>query len=218
MQTQEVDIPADDVRLKGILTIPADAHAIVVFAHGSGSGRASPRNRQVADVLHEAGLATLLFDLLTEQEHQVDLVSAEYRFDIPLLANRLETALDWIYASPDTESLPVGLFGASTGAAAALIAASVLPDDVGAVVSRGGRADLAGDALPHVEAPTLLIVGELDEDVVHLNQLAASQLQCEHRIMIVADATHLFEEPGTLDHAARLACDWFLAKLMPVAG
>ncbi|MGN6229880.1 MAG: dienelactone hydrolase family protein [Trinickia sp.] len=218
MQTQEVDIPAGDVLLKGVLTIPRDAHAIVVFAHGSGSGRSSPRNRHVADVFHEAGLATLLFDLLTEQEHQLDVVSAQYRFDVPLLAGRLEAALDWLYVSRDTESLRVGLFGASTGAAAALIAASVLPDDVGAVVSRGGRADLAGDALPHVEAPTLLIVGELDEDVLQLNQLAASRLQCEHRIMIVADATHLFEEPGTLDHAARLACDWFLSKLMPIAG
>lgn len=218
MQTLEVDIPAGDVVLRGKLTIAPDAHAIVVFAHGSGSSRLSPRNQYVANVLHEAGLATLLFDLLTEQEHQLDLASARYRFNVELLAGRLEAALDWLYASPITESLAIGLFGASTGAAAALIAASVLPDDVGAVVSRGGRPDLAGDALPHVEAPTLLIVGELDHDVVHLNQLAASRLQCENRIMIVADATHLFEEPGTLDQAARLARDWFLAKLMPLPG
>ena len=213
MQTLEVDIPARDVLLKGSLAISPDAHAIVIFAHGSGSGRMSPRNLQVAGVLQEAGFATLLFDLLTDEEHEADLVSAQYRFDIALLAGRLEAVLDWIHASPQTHSLAVGLFGASTGAAAALVAASVLPDDVRAVVSRGGRPDLAGDALPHVEAPTLLIVGELDEEVIRLNQLAANRLQCEHRIMIVSDATHLFEEPGTLDHAARLACDWFLAKL-----
>jgi dienelactone hydrolase len=218
LQTQEVGIAAGGVQLNGALTIPEAAHAIVVFAHGSGSSRSSPRNRHVAEVLHAAGLATLLFDLLTEQEHRLDQVSGQYRFDIPLLAGRLEAVLDWLYASPGTDSLRVGLFGASTGAAAALIAASVLPDDVGAVVSRGGRADLAGDALPHVEAPTLLIVGEHDEEVLQLNQLAATRMQCEHRIMIVADATHLFEEPGTLDHAARLACDWFLSKLMPVIG
>lgn len=218
MHTQEVDVPAGDVLLKGTLTLAPQAQAIVVFAHGSGSGRTSPRNRYVADVLHQAGLATLLFDMLTEQEHELDVVSAQYRFDIDLLAHRLEAALDWLYTWPDAQSLAVGLFGASTGAAAALVAASVLPDDVGAVVSRGGRVDLAGDALPLVEAPTLLVVGELDEDVVHLNQLAASRMECEHRIMIVAGATHLFEEPGTLEHAAHLACDWFVSKLMPIGG
>lgn len=214
MQTQAVVIADDDVQLEGFLTIPADAHAIVVFAHGSGSSRLSPRNQQVAQVLQDAGFATLLFDLLTEQEQQRDAESADYRFDIPLLARRLEASLDWLLTRDDTHSLTVGLFGASTGAAAALVAAADLLDEVGAVVSRGGRPDLAGDALKHVEAPTLLIVGELDEDVIGLNQLAASQFQCEHRVMTVADATHLFEEPGTLDQAARLACDWFLAKLM----
>lgn len=218
MQTQAVVIADDDVQLEGFLTIPADAHAIVVFAHGSGSSRLSPRNQQVAQVLQDAGFATLLFDLLTEQEQQRDAESADYRFDIPLLARRLEASLDWLLTRDDTHSLTVGLFGASTGAAAALVAAADLLDEVGAVVSRGGRPDLAGDALKHVEAPTLLIVGELDEDVIGLNQLAASQFQCEHRVMTVADATHLFEEPGTLDQAARLACDWFLAKLMPPIG
>lgn len=218
MQTQAVVIADDDVQLEGFLTIPADAHAIVVFAHGSGSSRLSPRNQQVAQVLQDAGFATLLFDLLTEQEQQRDAESADYRFDIPLLARRLEASLDWLLTRDDTHSLTVGLFGASTGAAAALVAAADLLDEVGAVVSRGGRPDLAGDALKHVEAPTLLIVGELDEDVIGLNQLAASQFQCEHRVMTVADATHLFEEPGTLDQAARLACDWFLAKLMSPIG
>lgn len=218
MQTQAVVIVDDDVQLEGFLTIPADAHAIVVFAHGSGSSRLSPRNRQVAQVLQDAGFGTLLFDLLTEREQQLDAVSGEYRFDIALLARRLEGALDWLLSRADTRSLTVGLFGASTGAAAALVAAADLLDEVGAVVSRGGRPDLAREALGHVEAPTLLIVGELDEDAIGLNQLAAAQLQCEHRLSIVADATHLFEEPGTLDQAARLARDWFLAKLMPPIG
>lgn len=218
MQTQAVVIADDYVQLEGFLAIPADAHAIVVFVHGSGSSRHSPRNQHVAQVLQDAGFATLLFDLLTAHEQQLDAASGEYRFNIPLLARRLEGALDWLLTREDTRSLAVGLFGASTGAAAALVAAADLLDEVGAVVSRGGRPDLARDALAHVEAPTLLIVGELDEDVIRLNQLAASQLQCEHRLTIVADATHLFEEPGTLDHAARLACDWFLAKLMPPIG
>ncbi|MGN6650318.1 dienelactone hydrolase family protein [Trinickia sp.] len=218
MQTQTVVIADDEVQLDGDLTIPTDAHAIVVFVHGSGSSRLSPRNQHVAQVLQEAGFATLLFDLLTAQEQRIDAASAEYRFNIPLLARRLESVLDWLLSREDTRSLTVGLFGASTGAAAALVAAADLLDEVGAVVSRGGRPDLARDALTQVEAPTLLIVGELDDDVIRLNQLAAGQLRCEHRLMIVADATHLFEEPGTLDHAARLACDWFLAKLMPPIG
>jgi putative phosphoribosyl transferase len=218
MQTQAVVIADDYVQLEGFLTIPHDAHAIVVFAHGSGSSRLSPRNQHVAQVLQDAGFATLLFDLLTAHEQQLDAVSGEYRFNIPLLARRLEGALDWLLTREDTRSLTVGLFGASTGAAAALVAAADLLDEVGAVVSRGGRPDLARDALAHVEAPTLLIVGERDEDVIRLNQSAAAQMSCEHRLMIVADATHLFEEPGTLDQAARLACDWFLAKLMPPIG
>jgi dienelactone hydrolase len=218
LHTSEVDVPAGEVMLNGMLTMAPDARAIVVFAHGNGPGRASVCNRQIADMLHEAGVATLELDLLTERERQLDLVSAEYGFNVDLLAGRLVAALDWLYSSPDTESLAVGLLGTSTGAAAALVAASVLPDDVAAVVSRGGRADLAGDALALVEAPTLLIVGALDEAVVDLTQFAASRMQCEHRIMSVADATHRFEEPGTLDHAARLACDWFLAKLMPIGG
>lgn len=218
MQTQAVVIADDYVQLEGFLTIPRDAHAIVVFAHGSGSSRLSPRNQYVAQVLQEAGFATLLFDLLTTQENRLDAASAEYRFNIPLLARRLEGALDWLQARDDTRALAVGLFGASTGAAAALVAASARPGEVDAVVSRGGRPDLAREALAHVQAPTLLIVGEHDEDVIRLNQLAAGHMRCEHRLMIVADATHLFEEPGTLEHAARLACDWFAAKLVPPIG
>lgn len=224
MQTQEIAIPADDAMLKGVLTIPPDAYAIVVFAHGIGRGHWSSRNQSIADALHQAGLATLLWhcgpdlDWMTEQEQQLDGRSAEGEFGIELLARRLETVLDWLYCCPDTESLTTGLFGVGAGAAAALIAASVLPDDVGAVVSLGGRPDLARDVLKHVEAPTLLIVGEMDEEAIALNQLGAGELQCEHRIMIVADAGQRFEEPGTLDHAMRLTCDWFVSKLLPIAG
>jgi predicted alpha/beta-hydrolase family hydrolase len=224
MQTQEIAIPADEAVLKGVLTIPSDAYAIVLFAHGSGRGRSSAHNQYIADALHQAGLATLQWhcdtdlDSAIEQEQQFDGRSAEGEFGIESLARRLELALDWLYRCPDTEALTIGLFGVGASAAAALIAASVLPDDVGAVVSLGGRPDLARGVLQHVEAPTLFIVGEMDEEAIRLNQLGASEVQCEHRIMIVADAGQRFEEPGTLDHAMRLTCDWFVSKLLPIVG
>jgi dienelactone hydrolase len=185
---------------------------VVVFAHGSGSSRFSPRNREVAATLRSRGLATLLMDLLTQEEDEVDQRTAEHRFDIDLLAGRLVGAAEWLAGSP-TGSLPVGFFGASTGAAAALVAAAHLGDRVAAVVSRGGRPDLAGAALPAVTAPTLLIVGGRDDVVIDLNRQAAQRMTAEHGIEIVPGATHLFEEPGTLDRVSTLAGDWFLAHL-----
>ncbi|WP_175751367.1 MULTISPECIES: dienelactone hydrolase family protein [Burkholderia] len=214
MQTLYVEIPVDYVTLDGILEIPDDASAIVVFVHGSGSSRFSPRNRQVAAGLQHAGFATLLFDLLTLEEQHHDDVDATYRFNIALLARRLNATLAWLAQRPDVGMLRVGLFGASTGAAAALVSAAGT-SIVGAVVSRGGRPDLAWTTLPSVRAPTLLIVGELDTDVIRLNQKAAGQLTCEHRIAIVAGATHLFEEPGALDEVTRLAVGWFERWLRP---
>ncbi|RQZ23732.1 alpha/beta hydrolase [Burkholderia sp. Bp9017] len=214
MQTLYVEIPVDYVTLDGILEIPDDASAIVVFVHGSGSSRFSPRNRQVAAGLQHAGFATLLFDLLTLEEQHHDDVDATYRFNIALLARRLNATLAWLAQRPDVGMLRVGLFGASTGAAAALVSAAGT-SIVGAVVSRGGRPDLAWTTLPSVRAPTLLIVGELDTDVIRLNQKAAGQLTCEHRIAIVAGATHLFEEPGALDEVTRLAAGWFERWLRP---
>jgi len=185
----------------------------VVFAHGSGSSRHSPRNRYVAGVLQQAGLATLLIDLLTAAEEQVDLQTAHLRFDIDLLAARLAGAADWLAAQPATADLGLGLFGASTGAAAALVAAAQRPGAVRAIVSRGGRPDLAGAALPQVQAPTLLIVGGADVPVIGMNESAAAQMRAPHRLVIVPGATHLFEEPGTLEAVARLARDWFTAHL-----
>lgn len=208
MQKLEVEIPVDYVTLGGTLEKPDAARAIVVFAHGSGSSRFSPRNRQVAAGLHGAGFATLLFDLLTEDEQGHDSVDATYRFNIALLARRLSATLAWLRGWPDIAALPVGLFGASTGAAAALVAAAQT-DSVGAVVSRGGRPDLASTALASVTAPTLLIVGGLDGQVIRLNREAAAQMNCKHRIEIVPGATHLFEEPGALEEVTRLAIDWF---------
>ncbi|WP_175842723.1 dienelactone hydrolase family protein [Burkholderia contaminans] len=212
MLTLEVEIPVDYVALGGILEIPDDARALVAFAHGSGSSRFSPRNRKVAAGLHRAGIATLLFDLLTLDEQRHDEVDATYRFNIALLARRLEATLIWLTQRSDVGPLRVGLFGASTGAAAALVAAAGA-SRVGAIVSRGGRPDLARTALPSVCAPTLLIVGELDTEVIRLNRKAAGQLTCEHQVAIVAGATHLFEEPGTLDEVTRLAVDWFVRWL-----
>jgi putative phosphoribosyl transferase len=208
-----VVIPADDVRLAGDLTLPDDARGVVVFAHGSGSGRFSPRNRAVAAVLARAGLATLLMDLLTEQEEAVDLRTRQLRFDIGLLGRRVVTTIDWLASEPSTSDLPVGCFGASTGAAAALIAAAERPARVGAVVSRGGRPDLAGDALRRVQAPTLLIVGGNDPEVLRLNEEALAALPGEARLEIVPGAGHLFEEPGALERVAVLARDWFLRHL-----
>jgi dienelactone hydrolase len=208
-----VKIPAETVRLDGDLVVPAGARGIVVFAHGSGSSRHSPRNRHVAAALRQGGLATLLMDLLTREEEAVDVRTGRLRFDIGLLARRLVGAVDWVRAAPDTGHLAVGCFGASTGAAAALIAAAERPDIVAAVVSRGGRPDLAGDALARVKAPTLLIVGGDDAPVIDMNREALARLDAEARLEIVPGATHLFEEPGTLEEVARLARDWFVRWL-----
>lgn len=212
MQVSEIAIPIDNTRLDGALTMPQDACGIVVFAHGSGSSRFSPRNRAVAATLVSAGLATLLFDLLDRDEERADDSTGVYRFDIGLLARRLSAAIAWVGAQPACRALPLGLFGASTGAAAALVAAAHEPA-VRAIVSRGGRPDLAGDALEHVVAPTLLIVGARDEQVLHLNRLAAARLTCDTAIEIVPGATHLFEEPGALDAVARIAAAWFVRWL-----
>jgi dienelactone hydrolase len=208
--TQTVSLDADGITLTGDLVLPDAARGIVCFAHGSGSSRHSPRNREVAGVLQHAGLATLLMDLLGEDEERVDRVTAELRFDIPLLGRRVTAAIDRLGERADTAGLPLGLFGASTGAAAALMAAAERADRVRAVVSRGGRPDLAGDALPAVRAPVLLIVGGEDRQVLGMNERAAAELTAEHRVLVIPGATHLFEEPGTLEAAADAARDWFL--------
>jgi putative phosphoribosyl transferase len=210
-----VRVPAGDVMLEGDLSVPAAAHGVVLFAHGSGSSRHSPRNRYVAQALNEAKLATLLLDLLTPDEEAVDRRTGHLRFDIGLLAGRLIHATDWIGRQPQTQQLAVGYFGASTGAAAALMAAVERADVVGAVVSRGGRPDLAGPALPRVRAPTLLIVGGHDDVVIELNEEALDQLRCEKSLVIIPGATHLFEEPGALEEVARLARAWFAGHLTP---
>lgn len=206
-------IAADGVELHGDLHVPDDATGVVLFAHGSGSSRHSPRNRFVAEGLRKAGVATLLIDLLTEEEERVDMNTRHLRFDIELLARRLIGPIEWLGFEEDTKALPVGLFGASTGAGAALVAASMRPATVRAVVSRGGRPDLAGEALAHVRAPTLLIVGGNDRTVIELNERAQAALPNETRLEIVSGAGHLFEEPGTLDEVVRLARDWFVAHL-----
>ncbi len=211
--TREIPVKAGEVTLPAFLTVPGNAKGIVVFVHGSGSSRFSSRNRYVAEVLNEGGLATLLFDLLTPEEHAIDQVTAELRFDIGLLSHRTIATLDWLAAEAGLGSLPVGLFGASTGAAAALNAAAARPDQVRAVVSRGGRPDLALAALPEVQAPTLLIVGGRDEPVIEMNEEAARHLQAPWELVIVEGATHLFEEPGALEQVAALARDWFLRHL-----
>ena len=212
-----VRVPAGSVTLDGNLSLPAEAGGIVLFAHGSGSSRHSPRNRYVARLLNEAKLATLLIDLLTQQEEAIDMRTAQLRFDIELLAERLVAATDWLTQQPETRHLRLGYFGASTGAGAALVAAAERPDVVGAVVSRGGRPDLAGPALERVRAPTLLIVGGNDSPVIELNWTALAQLRCEKQLVIIPGATHLFEEPGALDEVARLAREWFKRHLMPAA-
>jgi putative phosphoribosyl transferase len=208
-----VVIPAGGVSVSGDLTLPQDAPGVVVFAHGSGSGRFSPRNRAVAGALARAGLGTLLMDLLTEQEEAVDLRTRHLRFDIGLLGRRVVATVDWLASEPSTSQLPVGCFGASTGAAAALIAAAERPARVGAVVSRGGRPDLAGDALRRVRAPTLLIVGGNDPEVLRLNEEALAALSGEARLEVLPGAGHLFERPGELERVALLARDWFLRHL-----
>jgi dienelactone hydrolase len=214
-ENRYVQILSTGVRLEGIVSVPVDPKGLVIFVHGSGSSRHSPRNQFVAQTLQEGGLATLLFDLLTAYEEEIDMRTRHLRFDIDLLARRTAGVLEWLDLQPYAQDLKRGLFGASTGAAAALMAAAELPDRVDAVVSRGGRPDLAGPALPKVQAPTLLIVGGNDEVVIDLNKQALEQMQpgAEKKLMIVPGATHLFEEPGTLDYAARLAMEWFQAHL-----
>jgi dienelactone hydrolase len=207
---QRVTIPVGEHTLEGILYVPKDAQGIVLFAHGSGSGRTSSRNQSVAKVFNDAKLATLLFDLLTPEEERDDLKTLNFRFDIPFLASRLMAVTNWIVQQPLAHGLPVGYFGASTGAGAALVAAAKKSNLVKAVVSRGGRPDLAGDLLPLVVAPTLLIVGENDHPVVEMNEKALQLLQVTKRLEIIPGATHLFEEPGTLDQAAQLAQNWFV--------
>jgi dienelactone hydrolase len=210
---RSVRVEVGTALLVGDLALAPEARGIVVFAHGSGSGRRSPRNRQVAAALREAGLGTLLLDLLTEPEETADRRTGRLRFDIGLLARRLAGAVQWLADEPETTGLAVGYFGASTGGGAALVAAAEDPDAVAAVVSRGGRPDLAGDALPAVTAPTLLIVGGEDHQVLDLNRQALEQLTTEKRLAVVPGATHLFEEPGALDQVAALAADWFVRHL-----
>ena len=212
---RDVRIPAGDDALAGDLVVPAGAKALVLFAHGSGSSRHSPRNVWVAERLHQRAIATLLFDLLTGDEEQRDAVTREHRFDIALLGRRLVQAIDWSAAQPDVGRLPLGLFGASTGSAAALAAAAELGDRVSAVVSRGGRPDLAGEhALSAVTAPTLLIVGGDNEPVIALNERAQTLMRCERRLVIVPGASHLFEEPGALEQVATIAAEWFVEYLV----
>jgi pimeloyl-ACP methyl ester carboxylesterase len=213
-----VQIRAGAARLDGDLTVPQRAVGLVVFAHGSGSSRFSRRNRAVAQTLEDGGFATLLLDLLTPEEEAIDLRTREYRFDIDLLGHRVIAAIDWAAEESHISDLPIACFGASTGAAAALIAAAERPDDVRAVISRGGRPDLAGDALPQVQAPTLLIVGGADDVVIELNRAAMQRMRALVELAIVPGATHLFEEPGTLEQVSRLAVAWcrrYLGRTRP---
>lgn len=214
--TVELSIPVGEVALAGDLQVPDAAYGTVVFAHGSGSSRRSPRNRMVADRLYARGFATLLADLLSRDEEQLDRATGQLRFDIGLLADRLIAMVDTLARRWDTEGLPIGVFGASTGAAAALIAAAQRPELVRAVVSRGGRPDLAGGALDTVAAPTLLIVGGADPQVLQLNRQAAARIQAACRLHVVPGASHLFEEPGALDEVAEQAADWFTSHLPAV--
>jgi putative phosphoribosyl transferase len=208
-EERHVSIQFGSIRLEGSLVLPEDSRAAVLFAHGSGSSRHSPRNRYVARVLNDGNLATLLMDLLTPDEEAIDAQTAQLRFDISLLAERVVVATDWLVRYPETRNFSIGYFGASTGAAATLVAAARRPDVVGALVSRGGRPDLAGAALVHVRAPTLLIVGGNDFQVIELNRQAFAQLPAQKELVIVRGATHLFVEPGTLDEVTRLARAWF---------
>ncbi|WP_203350357.1 dienelactone hydrolase family protein [Streptomyces sp. S-9] len=209
MVSASVTVPSGAAALRGDLEVPAGARGVVLFAHGSGSSRLSPRNRAVAGVLRRAGFGTLLLDLLTATEEDEDAATGRHRFDIGLLAGRLAHAVDWLEDRPDAVDLPVGLFGASTGAAAALVAATERPRRVSAVVSRGGRPDLAGDALGLVACPVLLVVGGADPEVLDLNRRAARRMSAPHRLDVVPGATHLFGEPGALERVAELAAGWF---------
>ena len=206
----DVEIFAGRAALSGSLTIRENSEGLVLFAHGSGSSRHSPRNQFVASTLNRAGLGTLLFDLLTPEEEALDIHTREHRFNVSLLAERLVHATKWTRQQKETRDLNIGYFGSSTGAAAALVGAAELQQNVGAVVSRGGRPDLAGAALPRVKAPTLLIVGGNDDIVIELNEMARDQMRCEVKLEIIPGATHLFEEPGALEQVAKLASDWFV--------
>ena len=217
MAANEITIPVKGAKLGGALELSADALGLVIFAHGSGSSRHSPRNQYVARVLREAGVGTLLFDLLTAEEEQAEAYTRHLRFDIPFLANRLAEATRWALDEVTTRDLNAGYFGSSTGAAAALVAAATLLEEIGAVVSRGGRPDLAGDALDRVRAPTLLIVGGKDLEVLALNEEAYGKLQGEKALRRVPGASHLFEEPGTLEIVARMASEWFVNHLQPMS-
>lgn len=213
MKEETAVIPVNKAILEGNLQIPADARGIVLFAHGSGSGRFSPRNRYVAKMLNRAGIATLLIDLLTREEEEEDYATGEYRFDIELLAKRLEAATDWLKKKPITKNLTIGYYGASTGAAATLIAAAKFPKEVKTVVSRGGRPDLASQYLRKVKASTLFIVGGRDAVVLDLNKRAMEEIAAEKKLEIIPGATHLFEEPGKLEEVARLSVEWFSEHL-----
>lgn len=210
-----VHVPVGTNRLEGELGMPADPRGVVLFAHGSGSSRHSPRNQFVARALEHRGLATLLIDLLTPDEEAIDDQTAQYRFDLTMLAERLVAIVDWLRQQPDTKALPIGLFGASTGGGAALMAAAARPDDIVTVVSRGGRPDLAGQVLRDVFAPTLLIVGSLDTPVIQMNRDAMDQMGPDVVLEIVPGATHLFPEPGALERVADLAATWFAQRLKP---
>ncbi len=211
MKRAEIEISTDrkDVILKGILHLPKEATIVVAFAHGSGSGRLSPRNQFVASAMHEKKIGTLLLDLLTVEEESVDNVTREFRFDIPLLAERLLFACAWLSHQPDTSKLKIGLFGSSTGAAAALIAASKLGQKAAGVISRGGRSDLADEALPFVTAPVLFIVGEDDPSIHNLNLTSMRLIKGKKKLVIIPGASHLFEEPGALEAVAQLSAEWF---------
>jgi len=203
-----------NAKLDADLLLPDVANSIVLFVHGSGSGRASPRNRHVADVLYDRGIASLLVDLLTPHEQRVDQDTFHLRFDIPLLARRVIGAIDWLTEQPRTRGLHIGLYGASTGASGALVAAADRPDEVRAVVSRGGRPDLAGDRLPQIRCPVLLIVGSQDPDVLRINRLAEETLRCPVILTVIPGASHLFEEPGTLEQAGKAAAEWYEKYLL----
>lgn len=209
----ELKIPVGNVEVEGTLYLPSDVRGVVVFVHGSGSSRFSPRNQYVAKTFNRAALGTLLFDLLTSEEEEEDELTAHYRFNIDMLSERLLGVTEWLRTDASTRNLKLGYFGASTGAAAALIAAAKLPDAVAAVVSRGGRPDLAGKYLPQVKAPTLLLVGGWDEQVIELNRQAQSQMHNQNKLVIIPEATHLFEEPGKLDEVAQHSTEWFLQFL-----
>jgi putative phosphoribosyl transferase len=209
VKEQLILVPSGPVNLEGQLNIPESATAVVIFAHGSGSSRHSPRNQYVAQVLNQAGIATLLIDLLNPEEATIDQDTGQFRFNLKFLAERLLTTTEWLAQTLKWPALKIGYFGASTGAAGALLAAAKHPMAIGAVVSRGGRPDMAGAVLPDVQAPTLLIVGEKDQPVIRLNEKAFSQLQVEKELKIIPGATHLFEEPGALEAVAKLAVQWF---------